>query len=113
MKNKILPALIALFFISIAANIYFFSQNKNSTPSRTNRRSTQIAKYSYLSPQIFVSEQNILINFVALRSSLNTYINATSDLLGSFFEYLPSGVTIGINEKTPYVIASLLKVPVA
>ncbi len=60
------------------------------------------------------SEKNeILINFVKLRSELREVINSStvSGELGVYFEYLPSGVSIGINEKKQFVLASLLKVP--
>jgi beta-lactamase class A len=52
-----------------------------------------------------------LINFVDLRSKLRSYHAHTQEPLGIYFEYLPSGVSIGIDEKQTFVLASLLKVP--
>lgn len=66
----------------------------------------------YLSPRIFLERQNdILINFVPLRQNLQDYVSGLKNKTGLYFEYLPSGLSIGINENDPYVLASLLKVP--
>ncbi len=69
--------------------------------------------YPYLSKRIFVEEQNdILINFVPLRTAMNKYILKQPEKIGVYFEYLPSGNSIGINDKTELRLASLIKIPV-
>ena len=99
---------LLLLFSSLAVNIvlmyklFFISSNAP----------TGIQTYPYLSKRIFAENQNdILINFVPLRSRLKTYVASITEPLGIYFEYLPSGVSIGINEKIETNIASLLKVP--
>jgi len=68
--------------------------------------------YPFLSPRIFSDNQNdILINFIPLRNKLNEYMSKKGNSYGLYFEYLPSGNSIGINEKKEFVFASLLKVP--
>lgn len=71
-------------------------------------------KFPYLSKRIFAQSKNdLLINFVPLRQMLKDFDQKTELPIGIYFEYLPSGVSIGVNEKEVYFGASLLKVPVA
>lgn len=68
----------------------------------------------YLSPRIFAENPNdVIINFIDLRNQLRMYTIKVPQRLGVYFEYLPSGTSIGINEKEEYELASLLKVPIA
>jgi beta-lactamase class A len=59
------------------------------------------------------NQNDIFLNFIPLRQSLSSYVNGQNNPISVYFEYLPSGVSIGIHEKEEYVLASLLKVPVA
>lgn len=69
-------------------------------------------EFPFLSPRLTIEVPNdVIINFVPLREKLNKYQNGTKNSFGIYFEYLPSGVSIGINEKDTFVLASLLKVP--
>lgn len=70
-------------------------------------------KFSLLSPRVFVRDRNdTIINFTALRGELRSLVTQRSDMrIGLYFEYLPSGVSIGINDKDPFISASLLKTP--
>lgn len=86
----------------------FFSRNKPTTAN-----SAQVSsQYPLLSKRLFAESQNdVLVNFVELRDQLREYHETTNQPFGIYFEYLPSGVSIGIDEKENYVVASLLKVP--
>lgn len=66
-----------------------------------------------LSPRIFVQKPNdIIINFTPLRSELRSFVGSQKNFrTGVYFEYLPTGVSIGVNEKEEFISASLLKVP--
>lgn len=81
---------------------------------RTNNPVTNNASlYPFLAPRIFAANQNdILINFVNLRNQLTQYANSIKDSIGIYFEYLPSGNSIGINASNEYILVSLLKIPV-
>ncbi|MGE5042126.1 MAG: serine hydrolase [Candidatus Levyibacteriota bacterium] len=107
--------LISILGISIFLNILltsFVLANTNA-PQRLPPQTIN-SKYTYLSPRVFIENQNdILINFVDLRNQLKKYTDTIQNPFGMYFEYLPSGVSIGINEKTSYVLASLLKVPLS
>lgn len=118
MKRFILIAIAFSLIINIILIAYVAY-----TPKKTNSlASLSPQDYPLLSKRIFIENQNdLIINFVDLRKKLNTYAEAhqlnsdkpeNSTLFGIYFEYLPSGISIGINEKTPFVAASLLKVPI-
>lgn len=73
--------------------------------------------YPYLSRRIFIDNPNdVIINFINLRHYLREYVakaEAGVPKLAVYFEYLPSGISIGINDVQPYLSASLLKVPLS
>lgn len=73
-----------------------------------------IKKYSFLSKRILLEEQNeILINFLPLRNELRKTVAPFQDSFAFYFEYLPTGTSIGINEKVEFGTASLIKVPIS
>lgn len=97
-KETIIWLLTAALIISLGFN-YFLS-------SKTNDR------YPLLSKRIFAENQNdIVINFTGLRTELRQYMEHSPARSGVYFEYLPSGVSIGVNEKEVFFTASLIKLP--
>ncbi|MEX2054610.1 MAG: serine hydrolase [Candidatus Andersenbacteria bacterium] len=106
--------LAVLLFLSICGNVFLYSEVANNQPAQS-----QIQKeYSYLSKRIFVDNQNdILINFIPLRRAIREYVglankpSSSASTLGVYFEYLPSGTSIGVNEKDEVALVSLSKVP--
>lgn len=71
-------------------------------------------RYPFLSKRIFADNQNdILINFIPLRQALREHIGKQGGEIGVYFEYLPSGSSIGINDMEEIRLASLSKVPTA
>jgi beta-lactamase class A len=99
--------------VSIMLNLIlaFFLLTKPSIQTLQKTENSRL-EFPYLSPRIFMENQNdILINFTLLRERLLSYSQSFQSTIGIYFEYLPSGVSIGINEKEPFVLASLLKVP--
>lgn len=111
--NKILGILVA---VSILGNIilsYFIASNPSAGNIKSNESSDH-TQFPYLSLRIFSEDQNdILINFLPLRDAIRTYIAKQSDdTLGIYFEYLPSGNSIGVNDKMEVRLASLIKIPV-
>lgn len=72
------------------------------------------ATMPYLSKRVFQPDPNdTIIDLMSLRTKMRTYAKAIPEPIGLYFEYLPSGASIGIHDTTPFVEASLLKVPVA
>lgn len=103
--------LIALLVCSLTVNGYFLLHGHRDSHEKSGRSEY---KFKFLSPRIFATNQNdMLVNFVRLRSSLREIVQdaSPSGQIGLYFEYLPSGVSIGLNEKDEFVLASLLKVP--
>lgn len=69
-------------------------------------------KFPYLSKRIFVDDPNdVLINFVPLRAALREYASKQAVRIGFYFEYLPSGISIGVNDQEEVRLVSLAKVP--
>ena len=104
--------LIGLLVLSIIGNIVFFRlweniSNKNDEFAHVQKR------FPYLSKRILQEfPQDILINFLDLRQTLRSQIDPFGNGFGVYFEYLPTGTTIGINEKEEFHAASLFKLPV-
>lgn len=70
-------------------------------------------KYPLLSKRILNEFPNdILINFLQLRKDLNEQVAPYGTDFGIYFEYLPTGTSIGINSNNEFYAASLFKVPV-
>ncbi len=75
---------------------------------------TSVNPHPYLDNKILNSDQkDSLIRFVNLRKQLHQFVDQFKGTYAVFFEYLPTGVTIGINEKNVFPPASLVKVPLA
>ncbi|MEN9407652.1 MAG: hypothetical protein RLZZ455_868 [Candidatus Parcubacteria bacterium] len=75
--------------------------------------SQQEKRYPLLSKRILQDYPvDLLINFRQLRKEIRRESAPYQDTFGLYFEYLPTGTTIGINEKNDFTAASLLKVPI-
>lgn len=98
--------LTVLFVISLAVNVVLVGKESGLLAEVRS-------SYPLLSPRIFAEDRNdIIINFTDLRKELRAYVPAQGNIhAGVYFEYLPSGVSIGINEKDEFISASLIKVP--
>lgn len=105
-KRSILILSIALIS-SLVVNVIFLLNSSSNGAS-------PIEKYPYISKRVLQEEQSdILINFLPLRNELRKIIAPFQDSFALYFEYLPTGTSIGINEKAEFGTASLIKVPVA
>lgn len=73
-------------------------------------------KYEYLARRIQIdSPNNIKINFTTLRYEVTDYIKSLGEVsskVSVYYEYLPTGVSININENNRVVAASLMKLPI-
>lgn len=107
--KKVLYLAAAVNIILMVVNVFLLVVNTgNSLPSAKEN-----SRYPYLSKRIFAEDQNdILVNFIPLRAEMNNYIEKNPEI-GVYFEYLPSGTSIGVNDKQELNFASLGKVPVA
>lgn len=111
-KHIIFSGVIVLLFFSIGINIIqLYNSQKNIFSSRDNEKLYDYEK-SFVAPDVnHVRKENLLINFTSLRDDLTDYVSTQSSQIGLYFEYIPTGNSIGINSTTPFIYASLLKIP--
>lgn len=67
---------------------------------------------SYLAVAPSYPNSLLLVNFLPLREQIHAEVDQYADTFAMYFEYLPSGTNIGINEDSEFTAQSLLKVPV-
>lgn len=104
-----------LFLISLAINILILLWLPFHLKSVGGKFEEQSKNYPLLSQRIFVEDpRDFLTNFSPLRNALQVYIseNGKEDIQ-VYFEYLPSGASVGVNDREVHEIVSLIKVPVA
>jgi beta-lactamase class A len=100
--------------ISILANallikLFLDEKQKKADPTLAKRE-----QYPFLARRIFFEEPNdVIINFSTLRQDLRGYIQKDKKPIAVYFQYLPTGSSIGVNDTVPFVAASLLKTPTA
>jgi len=110
-KNVIKYAFLLSGWVILILVLLFHSQIVNLWDS--NSFENQEKKYPLLSKRILNEfQQDILINFLDLRKVLRSQVEPYGDNFGFYFEYLPTGTSIGVNEKNEFYAASLFKVPV-
>lgn len=70
-------------------------------------------RYQLVSPRIFTTKQNdLIVNFATLRKDIRTVLaESKAEDYSFYFEYLPTGTSIKVNQDNRLVGASLLKVP--
>lgn len=108
MKKYILIGFLIGFGLSMAISPFFISKN-----IKEDAETDPQSKYPLLARRIFTQNPNdMIINFTDLRVKIHSYIGSSTDKIGFYFEYLPTGVHIGVNDRDPFFRASLVKLPV-
>ncbi|MEN9407651.1 MAG: hypothetical protein RLZZ455_867 [Candidatus Parcubacteria bacterium] len=108
---KILIALLLL--LSLALNGWLLWGSEKSPEKKKSDVSELEKKYPHLSKRILVETQNdLVIRFLPLRKELRSVVAPYGESFGFYFEYLPTGASIGVNEKNEFESASLFKVPI-
>ena len=73
----------------------------------------QESKYNLLDPSAGLgNSQQYIINFDPVRQQVKDYLNDLNTSYGLYFEYLPTGSNIRVDEDSVSVAASLMKLPV-
>lgn len=102
---------ISVLIVSLISLVVHYVLWKNP---QKNTSKEQKKEYSLLAKRIFVDDPtDILVNFIPLRKKLRTIVEPWGETFSFYFEYLPTGTSIGVNEKTEFEIASLVKIPTA
>ncbi len=103
--------LIVGFIIGAAVLSVYFVRLDNSGRQTTQNPFSQ-TDFPLLSRRIATySDQDRIVHFVPLRRDLRNFIATQSSTYAVYFEYIPTGNNIGINDTVPFAYASLLKVP--
>lgn len=111
-KNTVIFLVILLSFaINLSAITYFMLAQTVNTSDK-NFVALQ-AKYPLISKRILQDPPiDILVNFLTLRENLKTETDPFGSSFGVYFEYLPTGTSIGINSTDEFHAASLFKTPI-
>ncbi len=104
-KNMFISALLVVsFVVNVIFLVIYFSEESHFSPSDS--------QYPLLSKRIFTQNPNdVIVNFVQLRKAIKEYVLSQNGDVGVYFEYLPSGISIGVNDREEVRLASLSKVP--
>jgi len=106
MRTKII---IFIITVSLLTNGFLFYK----VSKVDNLQSDEQEEFPFLSKRIFAENQNnMIINFFPLRLDLKEYVEKLNGKVGVYFEYLPSGISIGVNEKKEVKVVSLSKVSI-
>jgi len=71
------------------------------------------AKYPLISKRILQDPPiDIIVNFLALRNNIKNETDPWGTTFGVYFEYLPTGTSIGVNSTDEFHAASLFKTPI-
>jgi hypothetical protein len=111
-KKDYSKILLPLLGVSLVFNGYTLYEHRDSSFDAIHIQNQH--KHPLLSKRIFTENPNdILLNFIPLRKALREYVELQKGAVGVYFEYLPSGISIGVNDREEVRLASLSKVPLA
>lgn len=115
-KTPIRPASSLVLIVSMATNavlaFLLWRQADGLRPLPPEPQETATVRYPLLAQRIFIEDPNdIIINFIPLRTALREAVAKVGDTVGVYFEYLPSGTSIGVNDGLETHLASLMKIP--
>ncbi len=104
--------LIFLLVISIIGNIVLFIFWRKEADNHMQFITLE-KKYPLISKRVLQGAKNdITVSFLSLREQLKAIVGPYQDSFAFYFEYLPTGTSIGVNEDSEFTAASLLKVPI-
>ena len=118
-KKLYLAVIIVLILAIIVEAICIFSLNAQIDMIKKGLVG-QSGKFNLLSPQIawldledFLEKQKTLTtSYAYMRPSIEGILKGTNGTYGVYFEDLTTGAWVGINERSKFVPASLLKLPI-
>ncbi len=111
-KNRVLPLIFVLSLLLNFSFLYVLIQNRGSLNILKSTAALQ-AKYPFLSRRAMSDSPNdLILNFLNLRNQLTKQTEPYGNNFSAYFEYLPTGTSIGINSTQEFYAASLFKVPV-
>ncbi|OGL31023.1 hypothetical protein A3F37_00015 [Candidatus Saccharibacteria bacterium RIFCSPHIGHO2_12_FULL_41_12] len=111
-RKSVFKILTLLNVLVLLLNIVLFLPNL-SAQDKNQKTANEVVQFPYLSKRILNENQNNqIINFTPLRQTVREYLAKNPNQeIGIYFEYLPSGTSIGVNDQMEVKLASLIKVP--
>lgn len=101
-----------ILLVSIIGNVALLILWQISS-QKTNTFAALKERYPLLAERVLQDEQNdVITNFLPLRQQIDKEVAPYQDEFAMYFEYLPTGTSIGVNQDSEFTAASLLKVPV-
>jgi beta-lactamase class A len=100
-----------LLVLSLIGNFLLYNELQISRKSKLVKLEKQypLMEARALSPNY---PNDLVVNFLPLRDNIQKIVDPWGGSFGIYFEYLPTGTTIGVNEDHYFTAESLLKVPV-
>lgn len=109
MKKILTGILIGCLFSIVFLKSF---STKTDSPDATSKPRAEYSNYPFLAKRIFLDNPNdTIVNFIELREKLKKYVANAPDKMGVYFEYLPTGVSVGVNDRDEFYRASLIKLP--
>src|SRR5438128_80306 len=98
--------LIGLLIVSLIGNIFLFYLWQLASSLDHNFAN----KYPFLSRRAIDPHytNDLIVSFLSLRQKIHKEVDPYADSFAVYFEYLPTGTTIGINEDKDFTAESLL-----
>lgn len=101
-----LAAFIVICLLVVATTAHYIGEHSAENTEKL------VARYPLLADRLFEAQtDDMIINFTQLREVMNQRHLDKKIPLGVYFEYLPSGASIGVNDQLQVEIGSLSKVP--
>ncbi len=108
-KKRIVPALGLSVFLLVASAFFV---GKNLGKEGPDISEAQQRQYPFLATRLFGAQNNdMIVNFTQLREVMKERYTSRNLPAGVYFEYLPTGASIGVNDQLEVKIGSLSKVP--
>lgn len=101
--------LLCVVLLSLGVNVWLLFIR---TPAARVEEQRKKSSYVYLSPRAGNYPNDLLLNFLPLRTTLRELTKDYGDTFALYFEYLPTGTSININSQQEFLAVSLLKLPV-
>ncbi len=108
-KLKLTAVGIVFLVVGVAIGGWLCSSSQKNKTIQIQR------KYNLLSKRVLIENPNdVLLDFRPLSKNIDDYLNKhdAQGKVNLYFEYLPTGSSIGLNEDEEVIGASLLKLPV-
>lgn len=111
---RVLGILVVIVIISFSIGLLFgrLLKDKQDCIEDCAYKTSDSNQYPFLARRIFLENANdTILSFTNLRNYLRKFSENSPSLIGIYFEYLPTGTTIGINDREVFYAASLIKAP--